>query len=63
MTKTNFQKYAGIALASTVVIGGIASAAITPIPVISNTFAVAGQVIKSADINKLAEALNRQPAK
>jgi len=52
------KKYAGIALASTVVIGGIASAAITPIPTISNTFAVAGQKIFSADLNKLAEALN-----
>jgi len=56
--KTQIKKYAGFALASTVVIAGIASAAITPIPTISNTFAIAGQKILSADINKLAEALN-----
>lgn len=37
---------------------GIASAAITPIPSVSNTFAVAGQVIKPSDMNKLAQAIN-----
>jgi len=56
--KKNIKKYTGVLLVSTVVIGGIASAAMTPIPTISNTFAVAGQVIKSTDLNKLAEALN-----
>ncbi|MGB4774334.1 MAG: hypothetical protein WBP45_04120, partial [Daejeonella sp.] len=43
---------------SAVVVTGIASAAVTPIPTIANNFAVAGQVIKSADLNKLAEAVN-----
>ncbi|MGB4774333.1 MAG: hypothetical protein WBP45_04115 [Daejeonella sp.] len=56
--KTQIKKYAGVLLASAVVVTGIASAAVTPIPTISNTFAVAGQVIKSADLNKLAEAVN-----
>lgn len=37
---------------------GISYAAWTPIPSISNTIAVSGQVIKSSDINKMAQAIN-----
>lgn len=55
---TNIKKYAGVFAVSAVLIAGIASAAITPIPSISNTLAVNGSVVKSTDVNKLAQAIN-----
>lgn len=54
----NIQKIINIIGISAVLIGGIAYAAITPIPTISNTFAVNGSIIHSTDINKLAQAIN-----